>query len=523
MKTNFLEKNLPSKTLILSFIFIAILTFLAPIRFETNDDVIMLLISSGSLYGSPDEHLVFINILFGFVLKVMYSIVPKIECYTYLFLTLHAISFSIILHYVITRQLQTLSKTIMIGLVFFLETILVYKLQFTTTSALITSSAVVMLIKQNKKLIFIGFLLLLIGFCIRPHACLLALLVSIPVIFHANIKSPRKLVSLGLITLGLIISITAIDTIYYRSNIEWKKYSEYNSVRGQINDNPNFETLLPRDEKERINFLMIAYFMMDPKVHTITGLNSIKSRIVDKPLSLKIQNVSPQLIKHKEVLIYISLFSAIILLKIKGRDRFFLASSYSILILSLCYTGINGTIKTRVLMTAIIPFLVLTTPYFLCNLNSTIKNIFTCIPLIMIAYRFSSQAYNTHKFNIQDNVRCQEQISIIDKYQKVSDKKLLVWPSAISLSSFEPMGISEYFKNKNIHFTGWLTQIPLEKDIHSHLDLIGRMNILVSSKNLEKNIPNLIKAIYLNHQVKVQVDTILTSKNLSIINLKHAM
>ena len=49
-------------------VWIVIFLFLAwalSIRFESNDDVVMLMISSGAYSGTPDYHLVFINVIYG--------------------------------------------------------------------------------------------------------------------------------------------------------------------------------------------------------------------------------------------------------------------------------------------------------------------------------------------------------------------------------------------------------------------------------------------------------------------------
>ena len=42
------------------------------IRFETNDDVVMLMISSGAYSGTPDYHLVFINVIWSFAERIIF-------------------------------------------------------------------------------------------------------------------------------------------------------------------------------------------------------------------------------------------------------------------------------------------------------------------------------------------------------------------------------------------------------------------------------------------------------------------
>ena len=87
--------NYPLVLGVWSLIFV-LLAWIFSIRFETNDDVVMLMISSGAYSGTPDYHLVFINVIYGLLLKALYTIFPNMEWYTILFALLHIFSFSLI-------------------------------------------------------------------------------------------------------------------------------------------------------------------------------------------------------------------------------------------------------------------------------------------------------------------------------------------------------------------------------------------------------------------------------------------
>lgn len=64
--------NLTNKILLIFFniLLIIFLSLILPLRFEENDDVMILLFSSGNYTGQPENILVFMNIIYGSVLQV---------------------------------------------------------------------------------------------------------------------------------------------------------------------------------------------------------------------------------------------------------------------------------------------------------------------------------------------------------------------------------------------------------------------------------------------------------------------
>ncbi|MGB0165887.1 MAG: hypothetical protein ACPF8V_03430, partial [Luteibaculum sp.] len=62
--------------------------FLGIIRFEQNDDVMMLLLASGAYTGEPEYRLVFMNPMLGHLLNALYQGKESIEWYTWLLSTI---------------------------------------------------------------------------------------------------------------------------------------------------------------------------------------------------------------------------------------------------------------------------------------------------------------------------------------------------------------------------------------------------------------------------------------------------
>ena len=61
--------------LVVNAAFFALMAWVMPIRFEENDDVMMCMIANGTYSGAPDAHLVFINVLYGWVLTLFYRLI----------------------------------------------------------------------------------------------------------------------------------------------------------------------------------------------------------------------------------------------------------------------------------------------------------------------------------------------------------------------------------------------------------------------------------------------------------------
>ena len=64
-------KHLAYIVLAVNVALFAIMAIVLPLGFEENDDVMMCMISNGTYTGTPDCHLVYINVLYGWMLSVL--------------------------------------------------------------------------------------------------------------------------------------------------------------------------------------------------------------------------------------------------------------------------------------------------------------------------------------------------------------------------------------------------------------------------------------------------------------------
>ena len=88
--------------LIANIAYVALLASVLPIRYEENDDIMMAMIANGSYSGAPDYHLVYINVIYGYVLTLLYGWTSAVEWYTLSFMVLHVLSMSFLSYCILT-------------------------------------------------------------------------------------------------------------------------------------------------------------------------------------------------------------------------------------------------------------------------------------------------------------------------------------------------------------------------------------------------------------------------------------
>lgn len=106
------NKFIVSLLINLTFLFLALL--FCDMKYEVSDDFIMDAILSGALGHNYNEHLLFSNILYGYLLKFLYSITKKISWYFVFQVVICFVSLTSLCYIVLKRNNS------LIGLIFVL-------------------------------------------------------------------------------------------------------------------------------------------------------------------------------------------------------------------------------------------------------------------------------------------------------------------------------------------------------------------------------------------------------------------
>lgn len=239
MILNFLTSS-DSKIVFLKLLLLYICAFnFFYVNFQGEDDVVMQQIIRGNYTGNPDVHLVFVNVIIGYLLKPFYLMNSNIYWYSILFTLLQGVSIFVLLKYFHSKIKGILP--IIIVYVFCLYFIVNY--QFTIISGLLCISGFVLLRENHfryKNVVIIIFFMF--SFLLRLEMFILTMVLCSSMYlkeFKGIIVSYRKI----WISLFVLFSISYwINSIHYKSD-EWIYYNKYNKIRGQINDNPNLYKL----------------------------------------------------------------------------------------------------------------------------------------------------------------------------------------------------------------------------------------------------------------------------------------
>lgn len=253
-----MEKDLKSNhylALAFTILFFSTICLLCDFYYDLNDDVMLKNILSGIYTGVPDGHAIYILYPLGFLLSSLYWLQDGIPWFgiflfccqagsLYLF-TVRLLSFTDKLR---NKLLLTLLEACLIIVLLLQHFILI---QYTVTSAMLTSTAIFLFCTSNtqktpKKFLCenIGILLLaFLSFMLRYQICLFLLpIFCIAGAYKWSLEAPvftRQKVKKYSIFLGiLLLGITCIWLLHAAAynTTEWKEYFAYNTQRTQLYD-----------------------------------------------------------------------------------------------------------------------------------------------------------------------------------------------------------------------------------------------------------------------------------------------
>lgn len=210
-----------------------------------SDDAMMNNISRGFFNGKADEHLIYINVVFGYLTKSLYAITNQVNWYAVIYILLILLSV-----YTIINVFKNNSNEIVAfvaGLL--IECICIYWFTFTVIAYMCVLAGVLKFVdyittKKNRTIVnsvmnsVSVFVLMVSAFILRDDAFISGCLVLLPliIILGKNVKNKKRLIVLIPIAI-CIISVFAINKNAYSETL-WRNYSEFNSLRSKVIDFP---------------------------------------------------------------------------------------------------------------------------------------------------------------------------------------------------------------------------------------------------------------------------------------------
>ena len=204
-----------------------------------------------------------------------------------------------------------------------------------------------------------GYLAILVSALIRYESTCLVLLLFIPLaILYFKKEWIKYLYIIG--ALAIVFSTRVVDRLFYNTP-EWKYYYEYNSLRGEINDNLNQDVITYERLQEigidEEDYALLCGFMPDPQVITLPVLKQIHKTIKSTPFDRRLLNIN-QLIKYRIPLFLLLLLAALICYCAESKfEKFIIVSWLCALVVLLCLLCLDHTLKNRVFLCALLSML----------------------------------------------------------------------------------------------------------------------------------------------------------------------
>lgn len=231
---------------ILNVIMALIAIFVFVPGYETNDDFTMGVVSSGAYGSEYSPFLVFTNLIYGYILKLLGYVWSSLNWYVvsqYILTILSIIAVMYILSKYTSLAVAILINQIMWYISFFE---MFRTVQFTRTAGIVVAAGCIIIwysfMKENKLVRIIGIAFCVIGSFVRVDSfpiaisffCVFALIYAL-----GNKISKKKILEIGVTIAVVVCTVGAflmVDRIYYNTSPEWEGYGEYNKVRADLMD-----------------------------------------------------------------------------------------------------------------------------------------------------------------------------------------------------------------------------------------------------------------------------------------------
>lgn len=509
--------------LMVNIAFVVILASVLPIRYEENDDIMMAMIANGSYSGVPDYHLVYINVLYGYMLTLLYGWTSAIEWYTLSFMVLHILSMSFLSYCVLTTDNRARwEKSLWLLVLYVLWSRIVISLQFTTTAGFVCLAGCVLLMRERASSRWLGVLMVVIAALIRFMAAGLVGLLMAPIIVYVLRFNWRRYIPI-VVMLVLIVGCRAVNSRVYNRDAEWRYYKEYNQLRAQLNDNPNAYKLqsnqLPA-EVDWIDYQLLLRFTPDPEQIDLKAIRQLSATVGAVPLNEQLSNLQ-RMEKYAVEIAILSVLLILMILTTGNRSKYIFLIGYSLFVITLIvYVSMDGFLKNRVFLCMLLPLLV--TDFMLLPNTTGLKRRWG-ISIVMVAL----SAW--YVLQIKDEVTIAKHNRYVWRERQLpvlsyvpNDAHVITLGTTMAMEGANPWNIWSLPYKK--YTLGWMTWNPLNRTVGNSYRALLRDDMYVfTSVNHQQPctaIPRICEQIEKHYGLRTKIRPICHSKNYALIQIQ---
>lgn len=343
--------------------------------FYQPDDYLMNYIVNGSLFGGEDN-LIYSNVLYGFFLNWLYTMIPAVNWYAVVMLGIIIISIYWILLIAYDSKNEILTASVLcIGYV------IPFYFTFTVVSYMAIASGTIKILylaeqeQRNYRKYMMPILLVMLGYSIRSETFLSAVVLFVPFVFSMLFESEmielKHTILAGVCLIGAVLlvekvwiaacffaiigwtisrkgnrkikpvfssfcviligmAVLTVVQVNYEKNNEWEEFRKYTISRSEVLDSPYVSYEDAQEELEKIGIskteyeLLWNWIFVDKGVYSKNKLDEIADILSKYP---KIPILAEDLIKPDVFLCFLlPLMSVIILIFFKRvqKDRWWM-------------------------------------------------------------------------------------------------------------------------------------------------------------------------------------------------------
>jgi len=511
---------------VINILFFVTFAWLLPIRFETNDDISMILLASGKTTGNMEAHLVYINYILGLLIASAYKIYSKIEWYSLLFCIIHICSLTVIAWKILCNNSPKRIQLFFLLIIYVLEVRMILTFQFTTTTALAALAGLLLISNTSSIQRSIGSILFVVATMIRFEAAFLVLIVFSPYFLrgHPTIRKIlySKSVIILLFSILVAVGLKYIDYKSFQYSSEWNDFNTFKLNYDNIPDNPNAYTIinkLPIGLKYT-DYEFLMKFLVDCKKVTLPTLKTINNEINTTDFITKIHHVYPTIRSYSHLLIFlfIACFLFLFYTNLRKNGLILLLSGLTFSFV-LCYISFDGQFKYRVFISAILPLLfIFSDSSFTALKPFVINSIIFC--LILFCVDFSTATLQIRTSHIKDKIIFTEQKCLINSFLLDTSNRVLPFYDRLSIENLNPFHVSDQMHFNQIINSGWMAYYPYNRRVFpSFKSFTEGLDLFISNKDTQI-VSKLTLCLLDNYAITVKPIVVIQSPHYMIVQFK---
>lgn len=285
MERNKLLKNFYIKrkevvwALLLNLCFLIFIILFCDMKYEVSDDFIMAGIVSGAYGNGYNPHLLFSNIIIGYILVLFYKAIPIVSWYFVGQILLCYTSFVAITYVIFKKNNKWIATIVSLVFISYFSDDVYVLVQFTKTASLAMAAGGVLLLnglyENGKKQRVLGSIIFIIGSMIR-FLCISYVVPFLLIAFCGyaidckkeyvdknswRVKITKSVVAC-MIVVGVAIIFEGVNTVCTKMDDKYKTYSEFTSARAHAVDSASCEYEMMEDDFQNIGITENEYLMI---------------------------------------------------------------------------------------------------------------------------------------------------------------------------------------------------------------------------------------------------------------------